>query len=100
MSHGEMTIEEVKWHLRGYYIVFGALLCLTVITVAISYLHLPIHLAILLAMAVASVKAGLVAAYFMHLISEKKIIYSMLWLTLILFIFLMLIPIFTLHGYK
>ncbi len=100
MSHGEMTVEEVKKHVKKYYVVFGALLCLTVITVGISYLHLPIFQAVLLGMAVASLKGGLVAAYFMHLIDEKKIIYSMLWLTVVLFAFCMLIPLFTLHGYK
>ncbi|MBM4303315.1 MAG: hypothetical protein FJ112_03190 [Deltaproteobacteria bacterium] len=98
MSHGEMTVEEVKKHVKKYYIVFGALLCLTIVTVGISYLHLPSLHAIILAMIVASMKGGLVAAYFMHLIDEKKIIYSMLWLTLVLFGFCMLIPLFTLHG--
>jgi len=98
MSHGEMTVEEVKKHVKKYYIVFGALLCLTIVTVGISYLHPPSLHAIILAMIVASMKGGLVAAYFMHLIDEKKIIYSMLWLTLVLFGFCMLIPLFTLHG--
>ncbi|NBX67395.1 MAG: hypothetical protein EBR01_00360 [Proteobacteria bacterium] len=98
MGHGEMTVEEVKKHVRKYYVVFGALLGLTIVTVAISYLHLPIFQAVLLAMAVASMKGGLVAAYFMHLMDEKKIIYSLLWLTVILFGFCMLIPLFTLHG--
>lgn len=100
MGHGEMTVEEVKKHVKTYYVVFGALLGLTIITVGISYLHLPIFQAVLLAMAVASVKGSLVAAYFMHLISEKKVIYSILWLTVVLFAFCMLIPLFTLHGYK
>ncbi len=98
MGHGEMTVEEVKKHVKKYYVVFGALLCLTIVTVGISYLHLPIFQAIVLAMIVASMKGGLVAAYFMHLIDEKKIIYSMLWLTLVLFAFCMLIPLFTLRG--
>ena len=98
MGHGEMTVEEVKKHVRKYYVVFSALLGLTIVTDAISYLHLPIFQAVLLAMAVASMKGGLVAAYFMHLMDEKKIIYSLLWLTVILFGFCMLIPLFTLHG--
>ena len=96
MGHGAMTVEEIKRHLKGYYIVFGSLLCRTAVTVWISYLHLPIVQAVILAMAVASVKGGLVALYFMHLISEKTVIYSVLGLTLVLFIFLMLVPVFLL----
>ena len=55
------------------------------------YVHMPTTLGILVALAVASVKAGLVAGYFMHLISEKQIIYWLLILTAVLFVFLMLI---------
>jgi len=37
------------------------------------------------ALLVATVKGGLVAAFFMHLISEKKLIYGILALTLFFF---------------
>ena len=91
------NIEDVKKHVRVYITVFVALACLTVITVGISYLHLPTHWAILFAMVVATVKGTLVAAYFMHLISEKKIIYWVLTLCLVFFVTLMLLPTFTSH---
>ncbi len=71
---------RVKEHVRVYVVVFVALAVLTVVTVAISYLHLPTALAIAVALVVATVKAGLVASYFMHLISEEKVI---LWLLLL-----------------
>lgn len=77
---------------RPYWVVFAALAALTVITVAISYLRLPIGPAIFLAMAIATLKGTLVAAYFMHLISERGIIFSILGITLLFFIFLMTIP--------
>lgn len=89
MGGHEMSVQDVKKHVRGYLIVFFALLCLTVVTVGLSYLHLPVGLAIAAALVVASVKASLVALFFMHLISEKQIIYAILALTAVLFIFLM-----------
>ncbi len=91
MGHGAMTADEVRKHIRTYICVFSALLFLTVVTVAISYLKLSTGPAVALAMAVASVKASLVALYFMHLSNEKKIIYASLILTLVLFAVLMMI---------
>ncbi len=76
----ETEAEHVRQHVRVYVMVFVALAVLTIVTVAISYLHLPTPWAISLAMVVATVKAGLVACYFMHLISEEKVI---LWLLLL-----------------
>jgi cytochrome c oxidase subunit 4 len=78
--------------------VFVALMALTVVTVAISYLHLGVGAAITVALIVASVKASLVASYFMHLISEKKVIYATLLLTVAFFALLMLLPTLTDTG--
>jgi cytochrome c oxidase subunit 4 len=87
--------EEFKKHLGQYYVVFVALLCLTAITVGVSYLKLNRPLAIAIALVIASVKAGLVAAVFMHLISEKKVIYAVLILTAAFFLLVLLLPSFT-----
>jgi cytochrome c oxidase subunit 4 len=86
---------DVKKHVRTYIIVFVALLALTVVTVAVSYLHLPISYAIIVALIVATIKGSLVASYFMHLISEKKLIYFTLLLTLVFFLVLMVLPVGT-----
>ena len=43
----------------------------------------------------AAVKASLVAGYFMHLITERKVIYAVLALTALFFLFVMFIPLFT-----
>jgi len=83
------STEEIRKHVKIYIAVFAALLFLTVVTVAISYLHLSTLPAVLLAMAVALVKGSLVALFFMHLSDEKKIIYRTLTLTGVLFIVLM-----------
>ena len=72
---------DIDKHVRIYITVFVALMALTIVTVAISRLHLPVHLAVTVAMFVAIIKGSLVAGYFMHLISEKKLIYSVLAFT-------------------
>ena len=54
---------------------------LTIVTVAISRLHLSVPIAVTVALFVAIIKGSLVACYFMHLISEKKLIYAVLALT-------------------
>jgi len=91
-AHGA---EHIRKHVRTYMMVFGALMALTVITVAVSYLHLPIAMAIVVALVVATVKGSLVALFFMHLIDERKLVYYVLALTAIFFIFLMVIPLAT-----
>ena len=77
--------ESVKKEIRRYLAVFVALGGLTIITVAISYLHLPHVWAIVVALIVAAIKGSLVAAVFMHLISERKLIYAVLILTVFFF---------------
>ena len=95
---GTMTADhaaDIDRHVRVYITVFVALMALTIITVAISRLHLPVHVAIAVAMFVATIKGSLVACYFMHLISEKKLIYAVLVITVIKFIVLLFLPVFT-----
>ena len=77
--------EAVRKEVRRYIAVLVSLLVLTGITVAISYLHLPTWQAIALGLFVATVKGSLVAAFFMHLLSEKKLIYAVLILTVFFF---------------
>ena len=95
-THGEAgshdNPEEFKKHLRQYYVVFVALLCLTAITVGVAYLKLERPIAITVALIIATIKAGLVAAVFMHLISERKVIYAVLILTALFFIVLLALP--------
>ena len=88
----ESEAERVAKHVRVYVMVFSALAVLTVVTVAISYLDLPTGYAIGVAMVVATVKASLVALYFMHLISEEKVIVWLLVLCAAFMVFLFLLP--------
>jgi len=91
---------DIDRHVRIYISVFVTLMVLTIVTVAISRFHLPVPMAIAVALLVATVKGSLVACYFMHLISEKKLIYAVLALTVAFFIALLFLPILTVHdGY-
>jgi cytochrome c oxidase subunit 4 len=86
---------DIDRHVRVYITVFVALMALTIITVGVSYLHLPVRIAVTVALLVATIKGSLVACYFMHLISEKKLIYAVLLLTAVFFVALIALPVFT-----
>ena len=78
--------ESIRREMRKYWYVFGGLAFFTVVTVWLCYgLRMPAHKAILIALAVACIKGTLVAGFFMHLFSEKKLIYAVLILTVFFF---------------
>jgi cytochrome c oxidase subunit 4 len=68
---------------------------LTIVTVAVSRYHFPVPIAVTIALIVATIKGSLVACYFMHLISEKKLIYAVLALTVAFFAVLLALPVLT-----
>jgi caa(3)-type oxidase subunit IV len=78
-------LAAFKRHIRLYIGVFVALLIATVITVAVSYFHFgheDSHVGnVTIALIIAGAKAFLVAAFFMHLSSEKRAIYTLLVFT-------------------
>jgi cytochrome c oxidase subunit IV len=81
-AHDEHTAHDVSKHIRGYLMVGGTLLLFTAITVALSYVNFGTQKAnVAVALLVATFKAGLVAAIFMHLSSEKRMIYRILIFT-------------------
>jgi cytochrome c oxidase subunit 4 len=86
---------EIKKSVRTYMMVGAALLVFTVITVAVNQIHLAVPLAITVALIIATMKGSMVAAIFMHLSHEKKWIYGALLLTVVFFIVLMCVPLFT-----
>jgi cytochrome c oxidase subunit 4 len=99
-SHAHESPEEFKKHLKPYYVVFVALICLTAVTVGVSYLKLERPIAITVALIIATIKAGLVAAVFMHLISEKKVIFAVLILTALFFALVLALPSLTLYEHR
>jgi caa(3)-type oxidase subunit IV len=92
MSHDHVDIDQ---HVRQYMKVFGALIVLTIITVAVSYVDLTTGPAIAVALLIATFKGTLVATVFMHLNAEKKFIYILLAISLLFFSFELLIPMIT-----
>jgi cytochrome c oxidase subunit IV len=86
---------DIDKHVRIYITVFVTLMALTIITVAISRFHLPVPIAVSVALLVATIKGSLVACYFMHLISEKKLIYAVLAITAFFFVALLALPVLT-----
>lgn len=91
-GHGTESIQE---HIKVYLTVFGALAVLTILTVMASYLDVSSSEAIFLALTIATIKASLVAGYFMHLITEKQTIVWILILTFFFFLVLMFFPLIT-----
>jgi len=90
-SHGgDDHDHDIAAHVRTYLIIFGALLIGTVLTVAMYYVDFSsMALTVAIALFIASIKAFLVAGYFMHLLSEKKLVYGVLVLSAIFFVGLM-----------
>ena len=74
--------HDVSKHVKKYLMVGGLLLFFTIVTVALSYIDFGSHkLNIAVGMLVATVKATLVAMIFMHLSSERQLIYRVLIFT-------------------
>ena len=94
-AHSGHDPADIDKHVRVYITVFVALMALTIVTVAVSYLDLSTPMAIAVALFIATIKGSLVACYFMHLISEKKLIYAVLVITVIKFVALMILPVLT-----
>ncbi len=94
-SHGPGTaaahdhahdIEHVRQSVRKYLYVFYALGIGTIITVAASRVDFGSRAAnIAIALVIATIKAALVGGFFMHLLSERKLIYSLLTCTFFFF---------------
>lgn len=89
---------DIDRQVRIYIMVFVSLMALTIVTVAVSRLHLPIAGAVAVALVVATVKGGLVAGYFMHLVSERKLIYWVLIFTVTCFVAVLLLPLWGLFD--
>jgi cytochrome c oxidase subunit IV len=86
-AHGHT--EATPHHHVNYYAVFGTLVVLTIVTVAVAFMGIKNELAkVLLALLIASIKASAVVLYFMHMKFEGKMIYVMLILPLCLCVLL------------
>jgi len=91
-----MSSKDMSHHISNYRNVFIYLLICTVLTVWASYLDFDVPNSIaggvFVGLLIASIKGYLVAANFMHLNSEKEMIYWTLLLTIFFLILLLFIP--------
>ena len=96
VARAEDHPDHFSHHVRRYLFVFYALLFGTLITVGASYIpfgHRAINIGV--ALFIACGKGFLVAGYFMHLISERKMIYGILAFTAFFFIGLMFLTVWS-----
>jgi cytochrome c oxidase subunit 4 len=76
-AHGHA--EPMPHHKVNYLAVFGLLVALTVVTVAVAVFQIKSEVTkVLLALAIATIKASAVVLYFMHMKFEGKLIYLIL----------------------
>ena len=98
MSDHDQHHDDIHHHVKRYLFVFYSLIVGTIITVAVSWAHIPsVPLTVAIALFIACVKGFLVAGYFMHLMSERKMIYGILLVTVFFFASLMYLTIWSMH---
>ena len=88
--------DDFSHHVRRYLYVFYALIFGTLITVGASYIpfgNREVNIGVALFIAIC--KGALVACYFMHLISERKMIYCIMAFTAFFFTGLMFLILYS-----
>lgn len=92
--------EYIQKTIKKYLMVGGVLFGGTILTVAMYKVHFEsVALTIAIALLIATVKAGFVAAIFMHLSDERKMIYGVLACTVFFLIGLMGLTIWAMHDF-
>ncbi len=79
-------------HKMRYILIGAALLVLTVLTVWTSFFSVTVGVSIGIALVIATLKGSLVASFFMHLLTEKKLVLIILLVTVALFFALIFLP--------
>ena len=92
-----MSDNNMAHYIANYRKVFIYLLIGTILTVWASYMEFNVHNsiagAVFVGLTIATIKGYLVAANFMHLNSERKLIYWILLLTVFFLALLLFIPV-------
>jgi len=79
MSEAHGHTEATPHHKVNYFLIFGILVGLTILTVGVAFIDIQQEwIKVLLALTIASIKATFVALFFMHLKFESKLIYFIL----------------------
>ncbi len=90
--------QDIQQELRKHFVIFGFLIALTIVNFFVSRLHLPPVMTVVSVLSIAAFQAFLVLCYFMHLISERKLIYFFLIITILCFVGLIFLPILGYFG--
>jgi len=94
----EDETHDIKKEVNLYYKVFGTLIAMSVLTVAVSYINFGVAVAITVALVIATFKGSLVASFFMHLAHERKVVYYILLMTISFFACMMILILATKHN--
>lgn len=73
-GHAPHGAHDTAKEIRVYLTIFGALGLLTLATVGVAYMALPHAASIVIALLIAFAKVFLIAAFFMHLMHEGRLI--------------------------
>ncbi len=91
--------HDVSKHIKTYLLIGAFLLVGTALTVWAATIHFGSHaMNIAIGLLIATVKAALVALFFMHLISEKTAIYMFMSVTVFFFAGLMVLTLWASHD--
>ncbi len=92
---------DFKSYLQRCIFIFVGVLCAIGLMIYISYLppHYSWAFKVALILCVASVNAFLVAGFLMHLLSEKKLIYTLLVFTVFFFVGLMGLTLYAMQDF-
>ncbi len=93
----ELTDDHEHTSVRGYLMVFAALMVLTVLTVLMSLVNFGLLMNALVAVAIAAVKTSLVVYFFMHVRESPKIIG---FIVITSFAFLSILFLFTIADFR
>jgi len=100
-SHSAEHAVDFKTYFRRCVYVFIAVVCTTSLMIGVSFLD-PKHYSwtakVAMILVVACANAFVVAGFLMHLLSEKKLIYTMLAFTVFFFAGLMGLTIWAMHD--
>ena len=100
MSQDHSHDHDVSKHIKTYLMIGAFLLIGTGLTVWAATIHFGSHsMNIAIGLLIATVKATLVALFFMHLISEKAAIYMFMSVTVFFFAGLMILTLWASHDH-
>jgi caa(3)-type oxidase subunit IV len=77
--------DNFQGYAKRCFTIFGVVMAITLMMVAVHFAHLPTALGIGLTLVAAVVNAALVAGYLMHIVSERKLTIIVLLFTFFFF---------------